>query len=125
MAVNPTDFLERFPEFAAVDPARIQFFLDDALCEVGEAAWGTLYEKGVFLLTAHFLVLDGALDDTDDDGTDESRVTSRKVGDVQVSFARASSTDPTEDWYRQTKYGSDYLRLKMRVGMGAVAVGGY
>ena len=58
MALTPADFKIRFPEFVLVDDARIQFWLDDAVFEVGEGAWGTMYEKGVMLLAAHLLTID-------------------------------------------------------------------
>lgn len=126
MALTPTDFKARFPEFSAIDDSRIQFFLDDAELEVGEAAWGDLYEKGVMLLAAHFLQLElERLDDDSSGSSTENRVTSKKVGDVQVNFARATASDASEDWYLQTSYGAEYLRLKIRMGMGAVAVGGW
>jgi len=124
MALTPADFKIRFPEFVTVDDARIQFWLDDAALEVGEAAWGPLYEKGSMLLAAHLLELDIQRVDSGSGSSSLARVTSKKVGDVSVTFAR-SSTDSTEDWYNQTDYGSEYLRLKLRVGMGAVAVGGF
>lgn len=127
MAISPTDFKTRFPEFASVEDSRIQFWLDDAQLEVGAGAWGTLYEKGVFLLAAHLLQLDLDRQGNEDDseGADLSRVTSKKVGDVQVSFIRTAADSATEDWYLQTSYGSEYHRLKLRVGMGAIAVGGF
>jgi hypothetical protein len=127
MALVPADFKIRFPEFDAIDDLRVQFWLNDAILEVGEDAWGTLGEKGAMLLAAHFLQLDLERqgDESNSGGLVSSRVTMRKVGDVQVSFARATADDATEDWYLQTSYGSEYLRLKLRVGMGAVAVGGW
>lgn len=127
MAINPTDFKARYPEFVSVLDARVQTpHLDDAVLEVGAGAWGTLYERGVFLLTAHTLAMDPSIEDDIDGGdtVDDSRITSRKVGDVAVSFSRGASASSDEDWYLQTRYGSDYLRLKKRVGIGMVAVGG-
>ncbi len=124
MAIDPATFKIRFPEFSSVADSRVQFFLDDAELEVGEAAWGTLYEKGVFLLAAHLLKLDQIRQDTDTDSGDSgSNVTSRSVGDVSVSFAKATAQSVTDDWYLQTSYGVEYLRLKRRMGMGCVAVG--
>lgn len=124
MAIIPTDFKLRFPEFVAIADARIQFFLDDAQLEVSEGAWEGLYEKGVFLLAAHLLYLDQVRQGADTDISDlTSGVTSRSVGDVSVSFARATATSVSDDWYLDTSYGAEYLRLKKRVGMGCVAVG--
>lgn len=124
MAIDPATFKIRFPEFAAVADSRIQFFLDDSELEVGEVAWGTLYEKGVFLLAAHLLQIDQIRQDTGDDSSDiASNVISKSIGDVSVSFAKATASSITDDWYLQTSYGTEYLRLKRRMGMGAVAVG--
>jgi hypothetical protein len=122
MALTPADFKIRFPEFVSVDDSRIQFWLDDAQLEVGEPAWGTLYEKGVMLLSAHLLSVDQSNSDEDESGGATGNVTSRSVGDVSVSFAKATSDSSSDDWYLQTNYGSEYLRLKKRVGMGIVAI---
>ncbi len=128
MTIDPTDFKIRYPEFVAVDNTRIQTpHLDDALLEVGEGAWGTSHERGVFLLAAHTLAMDPSIaDDIDEaDTTDDSGLASRKVGDVAVSFVRSSSPgDSSENWYNQTRYGTNYLRLKKRFGLGMVAIGG-
>ncbi len=122
MALTPADFKVRFPEFGETDDSRIQFWLNDAQLEVGESAWGDLYEKGVMLLAAHFLSLDQINQDEDESGGITGNVTSRSVGDVSVSFAKSSSDSSSDDWYLQTNYGSEYLRLKKRVGMGIVAI---
>jgi hypothetical protein len=125
MALTPANFKIRYPEFVAVDDSRIQFWMNDAVFEVGEAAWGTLYEKGVMLLTAHLLFVDQENQGTGSGsgGSSMSRTTMRKVGDVSESFARAAADNATDDWYLQSTYGSEYLRLKRRKGMGAIAVG--
>jgi hypothetical protein len=122
MAITPADFKARFPEFGSVPDSRVQFWLDDAVLEVGESAWGELYEKGVFLLAAHLLSLDQINQDEDGSGGVTGNVNSRSVGDVSVSFAKATSDSSSDDWYLQTSYGSEYLRLKKRVGMGIVAI---
>jgi hypothetical protein len=127
VALTPADFKLRYPEFDSIDDSRIQFWMNDAALEVGESAWGEFYEKGVMLLTAHLLTIDLANQGTSSGsgGLSTNRVTARKVGDVQVSFARATADNASEDWYYQSSYGAEYLRLKMRFGMGAVAVGGF
>lgn len=123
MALTPVDFKIRFPEFEEIPDSRIQFWLDDAQLEVGESAWDDLYEKGVMLLSAHFLSIDQINQDDDESGGGVTgNVTSRSVGDVSVSFAKSSSDSSSDDWYLQTSYGTEYLRLKKRVGMGIVAI---
>jgi hypothetical protein len=127
VALIPADFRTRFEgQFDLVPDARIEFWLEDAQLEVGAQAWGALYEKGVMLLAAHLLQLELDRQEDDESGSITSnRVTSRSVGDVSVSFARATADNSDEDWYLLTDYGAEYLRLKRRMGMGAVAVGGF
>lgn len=122
MALTPADFKIRYPEFDSVLDARVQFMLDDAALEVSEARWGTLNEKGVMLLAAHLLSIDQDNNDSDDDSGGEGNLASKSIGDVSYSFSKATSESSSDDWYLSTSYGSEYLRLKKRVGMGVVAV---
>lgn len=126
MALTPADFKIRFPEFEEIDNTRIQFFLNDAVLEVSESAWGTLYEKGVMSLSAHLLSISQSnQEDDDSDDGETGNITSKSIGDVSYSFAKATSESSSDDWYLQTSYGAEYLRLKKRVGMGIVAVSNY
>lgn len=125
MALTPADFKIRFEEFDEVDDSKIQFWMDDAVLEVGESAWDTLYEKGVMLLTAHLLSIDLSNQDEDESGGVTGNVTNRSVGDVSVGLAKATPDSSSDDWYLQTSYGSEYLRLKKRMGMGIVAMSPY
>ncbi len=123
MALTPADFKIRYPEFDSIPDARVQFMLDDAALEVSEARWDTLYEKGSMLLAAHLLQLDLNRQETeDDDSSEEGNLASKSIGDVSYSFTKAASESTSADWYLQTSYGTEYLRLKKRVGMGVVAV---
>lgn len=127
MALTPADFKTRYPEFASVDNARVQTMLDEAQLEVGEGPWGLFYEKGVFLLTAHLLVIDARRQAAGGGGgsSSEGQVVSRKVGDVSVTFGtQAQSANGSDQWYLSSSYGAEYLRLKKRKGMGMIAVGG-
>jgi hypothetical protein len=123
VAITPTDFKVRFPEFVTIADARIQIFLDLSVLEVGEGAWGTLYEEGVFLLAAHQLQLDlNRQAGSTTGGASVSNVESRSIGDVSVSFGSINSDSVSATWYNSTVYGQNYLRLKRRMGMGMVAV---
>lgn len=124
-APTPADFKTRFPEWAAIDDSRIQFFIDDAVLEVGAGPWGTLYEKGVLLLAAHFLTLDQiAQGNKTPPGSLDGNVTSRSVGDVSVSFGLSSteSGNTSEEYLKKTTYGVQFLRLQKRAGHGAIVV---
>ncbi len=126
MALTPVDFKIRFSEFEEIDDTRIQFWLDDSALEVGSGAWGDLFEKGSMLLAAHLLQLDiNRQGSEDDDSSEEGNIASKSIGDVSYSFTKATADNTSDDWYLQTSYGSEYLRLKKRVGMGMVAVSNY
>ena len=122
MAITPADFKIRYPEFDSIADARVQTFLDEAILEVGEGAWGTLYEKGVFLLAAHMLAIDQLNQSSGGGGSVVGELTSRKIGDVTVTLASSQSSNDDDKWYTRTTYGAEYLRLKKRMGMGIVAV---
>jgi hypothetical protein len=122
MALTPADFKIRYPEFSEVDDSRVQFMLDDAALEVSETRWDTLYEKGSMALAAHLLSISQSNSEDDDSGGEEGNLTSKSIGDVSYSFAKATSESSSDDWYLSTSYGAEYLRLKKRVGMGIVAV---
>lgn len=111
-------FRTRYPQFDTVVDDIVQAVINEALLQVSQAVWGTLYEAGVLALTCHELTLDnphlypGGMTDA----------TSRKVGDVQINFR--SSTDSTQgsDYYNRTRCGQKYWQWLGMVGMGAVAV---
>lgn len=57
--MTTADFLNKFPEFKAVDEARIELSLDEAKLQVTEKIWGRFYEVGVLHLAAHILAMQG------------------------------------------------------------------
>jgi len=122
MAVTVADFLIRFPEFADLADQRIELFLADAQLEVGQSAWGPLYEKGVFLLTAHFLQLNQNRQGGGNGSVESAPIASKSIGGVSISYARSASGSNIADWYLSTVYGSEYWQYVQRLGMGAVAV---
>ena len=119
MALTPEDFKARYPEFDSVADARVQTFLDEAQLEVGSGPWGTLYEKGVFLLTAHMIVIDQRNQAAGGSSSvSVGQLTSRKVGDVSVTFAsQSTSPDGSDEWY----CGDEYICAdgQVLVGVGA------
>jgi hypothetical protein len=100
----------RYPEF--VGETAIATLLADALLEMNATAWGNLYERGAYALTAHLLTINNAMGDT-------RAVVSRSVGDVSTSFASVSSNDSS---YLSTKYGREYRRLQRLIGSGGIVV---
>jgi hypothetical protein len=110
-----------------------------ALCEgdaeSGGKRWGSyeddchnLKQKGMFLYAAHWLKTtypNVATDDTAQSGNANNTVTSKSVGDESVSFGAATLTDISQagdGWLASTSWGQQFMRLRKRVGMGALAV---
>lgn len=119
--ITPTQFKERFPEFATQTDERIQVFLDKAALLVSACKWGNLYDEGVALLAAHYLAL-SILQSSASSATPTFAIASKKVGDVQINYAVPSAASGTEAYYNSTPYGQEYWSLVRLVGMGAVAV---
>jgi hypothetical protein len=122
---NPTasQFKTRFPEFTDIDDDRIEFFIQDAVLECSEQAYGALYPKVVCLLAAHFLSISNrfALSATGM-ALSGGSLTSRTVGDVTVSFATRAAATSDEEYYRQSPYGAEFYRLQISAGMGMLVV---
>ena len=60
ITVTVSSFLERFPEFTAVNedfPTLIQLVIDEAILQVSLAVWGDKADLGVLYLTAHLLAI--------------------------------------------------------------------
>jgi hypothetical protein len=56
--VTVEQFLERYPEYQGGEfPGQVALAMADAALNVSAAVWGTLYEKGVGLLAAHYLAV--------------------------------------------------------------------
>lgn len=106
--MTPAEFTTRFPEFVAVDPARIQTYLDDAALSVNASLWGNKADLGIAYLAAHLLTLDNR------GGNGASGpVTSEKVGDLQRNYAAPQgSLDPV---YSTTNYGIQFIRLRRSI----------
>jgi hypothetical protein len=57
MALTPTTFRARYPEFASAPDPLLQVFLDDALTRIDTTVWGLKADMGQGLLTAHLLAI--------------------------------------------------------------------
>jgi hypothetical protein len=122
--MTPTEFKDRYPEFTSIDDSRIQLFLDDAALELDSSLWGNWYDRGLAALAAHFLSLSIKAGSAGGSAGSVGPVASRSVGDVSVSFGMYSggAAGTSDDFYKSTVYGQDYLRLMKLVGIGIVAV---
>jgi len=112
--------------------------VEDALCEAdaetGGKRWGPFVDecrnikrRGMFYFAAHWLTVtyitaDGATDATNISPTARLNVAAKSVGDESITYRVGAIQDTENDWLSLTNYGVQYLRLRKRVGMGALAV---
>ncbi len=122
-----SDFKARFPEFADVDDAFIQLWLDDAYTRFGECWYERDRALAQMLWVAHVLALAGygaGGSGAGGGGAVNGPVKRRKVGDVEVEFAGlsagAGSGGGANDYLSSTQYGR-MLALLMRLNFPAVA----
>ena len=119
MATDPTQLKARFPEFASVDDARVQIFLDDADLAMDSGIWGKYFDNGQAYLAAHYLAM---ADKTSGGGSAgvSGPITGRTVDGVSVSYSSAQpvggANSQTAGFYNTTKYGQRYLVMMKNLG---------
>ena len=106
--VTPADIKIRFPEFVAIDDARIQLFIDDAIVTVNTKCPNS--DLMITYLTAHLLTL-GTQTEAGDT-TPIQNIASESVGDVSRSFGGTASASSNDNFYTGTAYGMRYLDLR-------------
>ena len=130
-----TAFRAKHPAFS-VSATWPDSVLTTALCEgdaeSGGTRWGgyvdecnNLKQRGMFLFAAHWLSTtypSGAVDVTAQSGSANNIVAAKSVGDESVTFAQPVITTLGDGWLGSTSYGQQFIRLRRRVGMGAVAL---
>ena len=118
--VTPADIKTRYPEFADIPDARIQFFIDDAVLYLNEMRAGLYYDKILSLLVAHYLSL--ALQSEGGSNNSQGAVASMSVGDKSVSFATPGSVNDSQYFYQQTVYGIEFLTYRSYISGGGIVV---
>ena len=106
MAVTASDMRTRFPEFASLDTATIERWLDEASRNHNQTQWAGKSDDGLAWLTAHFLASYGSGCTTD---FGPGPLTSTAQGRTSASFALAKAF--TKNDIGTTKYGRRYLSL--------------
>lgn len=101
------EFLLLYPNFSqsatAEQIAAKLRFADLMIDRIG--AFGDMRYDALGLLTAHLLTLDGM---SGGNGSAMQAKTSKKVGDVQFTYAQSSQD---REWYNLSKYGQQLLFL--------------
>ncbi len=127
------DFRDSQPGFldAGVWPDFVvRLALQEGDAETGGSRWGryeprSKKQRGMFLFAAHWLVANypkGARDESMVSPSAQHSVTSRSLGDESKSWSVPAAKDSGESWLTSTQFGQQFLRLKKRSGVGAVAV---
>ncbi len=133
-----TSFRTAYPAFSVLAdwPDSV---VTTALCEgdteSGGTRWGAYVDecnnfkqRGMFLFAAHWLATTyptGASDTAAQSGGANNTVVSKSVGDESVTFGAASVAnigDAGNGWLASTSWGQQFIRLRKRAGMGAMAV---
>ncbi len=107
--------------------------LCEADCETGGRGWGAygtdchnFKRRGMFLFAAHWLVTtylqNTAEDPTNISPTARLNVASKSVGDESIAYRIGAIQETENDWLSLSNYGVQYLRLRKRAGMGALAL---
>lgn len=132
-----TSFRTAYPVFSNVTTWP-DVTLNIALCEgdveTGGKGWGgyeddchNFKQRGMFLYAAHWLAVtypNGASTAENSNGAATFAVQSKSVGDESITYATGSlNSAPLGDtWLASTSYGQQWMRLRRRAGMGALAV---
>ncbi len=122
--------MQAFADAAKFPDSLIQYALCEADTETGSSRWGSyqpechnLKQRGLFYYAAHWLSVYYP-NGLDSDSNQEARlnVASKTVGDESISYRVPSMMWSGDDWLSFSVYGTQFMRLRRRVGMGALAV---
>ncbi|WP_447724622.1 DUF4054 domain-containing protein [Sphingomonas koreensis] len=108
------EFRERFPAFAAVPDARVQYWLDHHDPVTTDWIEGD-YQNAILELTAHNLVVNDEVPGSGQSG-DMAGVTRFRSASMDVSFSEKAANAGLDGEYDATKYGQRfkiYLRRSM------------
>lgn len=130
-----TSFRTVYPQYSD-DTKWPDSVVEIALCEgdaeTGGKGWGVYRDdchnfkrRGMFLFAAHWLASTyprGATDPSVVDPSARLNVSGKSVGDESIQYRITEIQSTGDDWLSTTLYGTQFLRLRRRAGMGARAV---
>lgn len=111
--------------------------VEQALCngimETNRSRWGkyadvcsNFRQRGIFLYAAHWLsntyLTQDASNQSNINPTARLNQSGRSVADESVQYRITQIQNTGDDWLSTTNYGVQFLILRRRAGMGAVAV---
>lgn len=111
ITVTVASLITRLPEFAEVDPDRVQLAIDEASARVNEVQWSLKADLGVTYLAAHLIAYfyDPACVEPA-----PGVVTSEREGGVATSYAIAEHMKDAGA-LGSTKYGRHFVGLRREI----------
>jgi hypothetical protein len=110
---NLADFLTRYPEFTAVNPAKLAaYFADAGILYLNNTDCGLVRNIPkrtllLYMLTAHQSFLSGDLT-ADGQPKPVGRVSQAAEGSVSATFEGVPPTPGTGAWFQQSQYGAAF-----------------
>lgn len=104
-----TSIKMRFPEFADVEDAVVEFAVEEARLEIG-TNWTVGYNLAIVYLVAHYVAC--AVNASTSGGSgDEGDIASESWGRFSVSYAKSPNADASHSDKSSTSYGRRYVEL--------------
>lgn len=123
--IDRADIRTRFPDvFTDTDDDVMDMCIAEAVLLINVTKWGDFYDTGLLYLSAHLIVSTNPDQVNAGDAGAGGPVSSRRVGDVAVSYgssASASSKSVADD-FSSTAYGRRYLQYRRLIQGGPLAI---
>lgn len=122
--IDPTYFLDLFPEFKGTPNSRIQAYLDIATLRVPQSVWGGVYQYATALLTAHMVSMT-ANAPGGSGGGGGGALASESVGELSRGYAFVGQAGSGDDALMATRYGMEFVNLRREtiVSAGVMSMG--
>lgn len=121
MAIDPATLKMRYPAFATVDDARVQYWLTDAARIVTDS-WGPDQEPATLALAAHNMATTpGVL--SSGSSSIPAGVTRFRSGSTDISFSDSAAAQSAEGGYKSSPYGKEFAVMLRRNASGPMLVG--
>ena len=107
-SIIPSDLKARFPEFNDELDTRIQALIDDTACNFNIARWDCAYTRAHCLYVAHALTLDNRRLGVGGSAP-VLQATSKSADGVSISYNANATSNNTDEYFKSTSYGQEYL----------------
>lgn len=118
MSITSSTVIIVAPELSGEDPARIDYFIEQAAPYINRKFWLEKSDYAHALFTAHLMMTAGLTSGGGGGGGGGGLVTSEKVGDLQINYAAPASISTSS--YSTTKYGSLFEQLLKTINVSPI-----